>query len=89
MGSPKVKPRRSGCKPGLLGLASWCGGADPPRCERITTSPPTACLGHHCAVQNRRAKKRRYGYPQAEEEAALGTDLWTENNKGQKILINQ
>ena len=34
-----------------------CGGR-PPHAERITTSAPLACLGHHCAVQNTPAEKR-------------------------------
>jgi len=43
---------------GASRLGSLCGGGDPPRCERITTSPPTVCFGHHCAMQNTRSKKR-------------------------------
>src|SRR5262245_36713492 len=50
-------PRRSDCQPGLP-LGPCVEGDDPPPCDRISTWPPTACLGHHCAMQNPRAKKR-------------------------------
>src|SRR5262245_27885090 len=54
----------------------------PPPCDRITTSPPTACLGHHCATQNPPTKKRSpeggltaRGYCRVDEKSNSGFKL--------------
>jgi len=53
----KAKPREAAAT-GASRLRSRVKRDDPSPCERITTSPPTACHGHHCAMQNQLAKKR-------------------------------
>jgi len=53
--------RSPGAAAANRGFQAWVPcveGDDPPPCDRITISPPTACLGHHCEMQNRQPKKR-------------------------------